>query len=195
MNRVAKKGGPMSALYSIGAMNQLADTFENSGWTADDITKLKQFGNLKGIKDILYGKAEIKYPEHLIDCDAEPFVPPGWSVEKHTKGGSWKWNPKITLYLSKKQKKGGLILGNDLRKELEGKSVLNANVLDWLLAHPELIPEEWKGKAVFFWGTIYRHARGPLCVRYLHWNGTGWGWSCDYLGRDFHSLYPAALAS
>jgi len=185
----------MSALYSIGAMNQLADTLENSDWTADDITKLKQFGNLKGIKDILYGKAEIKYPEHLIDCDAAPFVPPGMTVEKHVKGGFWKFNPKkILLYLSRKQKKE-LISGNDLQKDLEGKPVLNANVLDWLLAHPEFIPENWKGKLIFFWGTIYRSSGGSLCVRYLGWDGTRWDWDYNYLDYNFNSSNPAALAS
>jgi len=39
---------------------------------------------------------------------------------------------------------------------------MNANVLDYLLAHPELIPEDWKNKYVFFWGTIYRYSSGGL---------------------------------
>jgi hypothetical protein len=52
----------MSSLYSIGAMNQLGDSLENSGFSPEDITKLKQFENLKGVRDLLYGKAEITYP-------------------------------------------------------------------------------------------------------------------------------------
>lgn len=70
----------MSSLFSIGAMNQTADALENAGFTSEDLTKLRQFENLPGIKDILYGKAEIKYPEHLINCDAQPYIPDGWSV-------------------------------------------------------------------------------------------------------------------
>ncbi len=172
----------MSNLYSIGAVNQLADALENAGFTADDLTKLKQFGDLKGIKNILAGIAEIKYPEHLIDLDADPFIPSGFSVEKHDKGGLWKWDlKKISLYLSKKQKKSHEV-GNDLRKVLAKMPVLNANVLDYLLAHPELIPEEWKGKAIFFWGTIYRNSGGNLYVRYLDWGGSEWGW--DYVWLD-----------
>ena len=185
----------MSALYSIGAVNQLADALENSGFSSEDVTKLKQFDNLRGLKDVLNGKAEIKIIERLIDCDVNPFIPNGWSVEEHKKGGMFKFNPeKISLHLSKKQKKGS-IGGHDLRKELSDKPVINANVLDYLLAHPELIPEEWKGKYIFFWGTIYRRSDGGLYVRGLYGDGSKWGWGCRWLDIDFNSGCPAALAS
>lgn len=181
--------------YSIGSMNQLGDALENSGFTQEDVTKLKQCGNLKAIKDVLYGIAEIKYPEHLIDCDVASFIPDDWTVEQHTPGGIIKFNPKnISLYLSKKQKKGS-VSGDDLRKNLAGKKVLNANILDYLLAHPKLIPEEWKGKAIFFWGTIYRCSHGSLGVRCLNWDGSVWDWHCNCLGSGFNPECPAALAS
>jgi hypothetical protein len=185
----------MSTTYSIGAINQLGDALENAGFSTEDVTKLKQFSNLKGFKDVLNGKAEISYLEHLIDCDVNPFIPDGWSVEEHKKGGMFKFNPeKISLYLSKKQKKGS-IGGYDLRKELSDKPVMNANVLDYLLAHPELIPEEWKGKYIFFWGTIYRDSDGRLDVRCLGWSGSEWRWGCNWLDLGFDSVSPAALAS
>jgi len=181
--------------YSIGAMNQLGDALEKAGWLPEDVTKLKQFSNLQGLKDVLDNKAVISYPDHLIDCSAAPFIPPGWSIEEHQPGGLWKWDPaKISLYLSKKQRKGN-ISGHNLRRELLGKRVMNANVLDYLLAHPELIPEEWKGKYIFFWGTIYRRSDGCLFVRYLRWNGSEWYWSYYWLANDFYSGHPAALAS
>jgi len=44
--------------------------------------------------------------EHLIDCDATPFIPPGWTVKEHTKGGMFKFDShKISLYLFKKTEK------------------------------------------------------------------------------------------
>ena len=185
----------MSALYSIGLLNQLADALENAGFSPEDVNKLRQSELFKSIKDILYGKATIAYPEHLIDCDADPFVPEGWSVEKHIKSGSFQFDPtKISLYLSKKQKKGSIV-GNDLRTELADKPVLNANVLDYLLAHQELIPEEWKGKYIFFWGTIYRYSYGVLVVRCLGWDGSQWNRRYSWLDDDFNSDRPAALAS
>ena len=132
----------------------------------------------------------------VIDCNARPFVPEGWKVVEHIKGGKWEWNPgKILLYLSDGQKGGRCIEGNKLRKELKGKSVLNANVLDWLLAHPEFIPEEWKGKYIFFWGTIYRDAGGNLVVRGLYWRGRRWYCYCRWLGSDWHAGHPAALST
>ncbi len=184
----------MSTLYSIGAMNQLGDALENAGFSVEDVTKLKQFKNLKGFKDVLRGMAGISYPKHIIDCDADPFIPNDWSAEEHKKGGLLKFNPaKISLFLSKDQKKCS-ISGNDLRKELSVKPVMNANVLDYLLAHPELIPGEWKGKFIFFWGTIYRDSGGRLCVRYLRWRGSEWSWRYSWCDDDFDSDNPAALA-
>lgn len=50
----------MSTLYSIGAMNQLADSLENAGFTSGDVTRLKQFKNLSEIKGVLNGSMEIK---------------------------------------------------------------------------------------------------------------------------------------
>jgi|GEM_PF-3025528 len=51
----------MSNLYSIGAMNQLGDALEIAGFSTEEVTKLKQFKNLSGIRDLVNGKAEIKF--------------------------------------------------------------------------------------------------------------------------------------
>jgi len=186
----------MSTLYSVGLMNQTGDAFEAAGFTPDDMTKLRTFPDLKSIRDVVRGHAKIVRVEHIIDCDANPFVPDGWQVEEHIKGGQLAFNPaKINLYLSKGQKKGKVIQGHNLRKELKGQPVLNANVLDYLLAHPELIPEEWKSKAVFFWGTIYRNSDGGLDVRYLYWCGGQWGWDDGWLDCDFYGSGPAAVSA
>lgn len=130
---------------------------------------------------------------HIINTDAAPFIPDGWKVEEHKKMGQLIWDPsKLSLYLSKKQQ-GGCIEGNKLRKELEGKPVMNANVLDYLLANPTLIPEEWKGKAIYFWGTIYRDYDGYLYVRYLCWCDVRWDWSCPWLDGAWDDNEPALL--
>ncbi|MDD2647119.1 MAG: hypothetical protein PHV78_03215 [Patescibacteria group bacterium] len=130
----------------------------------------------------------------IIDLDADPFLPNGWQVEQHIKGGSFKCDPnQVELYLANGQKGGKVIRGHELRKELEGKSVFNANLLDWLLAHPQFIPDSWKGKAVFFWGTVYRNANGDLCVRCLYWSGSGWSWNYNWLDYSFYDNNPALL--
>ncbi len=183
--------------YSEGQIHQLADKFEANNWPADDLTKLGQAKPEvhQGIRDLLSGRAKIVYPQHLIDCDALPHCPNGWEVVEHRKHGQLEWNPtKVQLYLSEKQV-GNMIDGNKLSKELAGKNVLNANVLDYLLAHTDLIPAEWKGKTVFFWGTIYSDSFGDLFVRCLYWNGSARHWGFRWLIGGFDGGFPAALSA
>lgn len=49
----------MSGLYSIGAMNQLADALESAEFSAEEITLLRQYGDLGKIKGMLRVPAEI----------------------------------------------------------------------------------------------------------------------------------------
>ncbi|MBU6388623.1 hypothetical protein KGQ72_01995 [Patescibacteria group bacterium] len=174
---------------------ELDYAFERNGWSPEEVKKLSTGDFLANVRQALLGYAEIKLVEHVINCDATPFVPDGWEVIEHQKDGQFQWNKdaqKDALFLSSAQKKGNTE-GNKLRKELADKPVLNACVLDYLLAHPHLIPEEWKGKAIFFWGTIYRDSVGNLCVRYLYWLGDGWDWFDSWLGDDWSDDSPAAL--
>ena len=155
---------------------------------------VNKLGGLEGAQRFLRGDAEVVIKTHVIDCDANPYVPNNWKVEEHIKGGELRWNPdEVELYLCDKQK-GGTIEGNELRKLLKGKPVLNANVLDYLLANPQLIPEEWKDKAVFFWGTIYRNSHGLLYVRFLYWLDDRWFWNSDWLDFFFNDSNPAVLS-
>lgn len=146
------------------------------------------------------GLAEINIVKHIIDCDADPFIPDGWSVEEHKKSGQLEFNPeKFEFYLSKNQQKGKSTEGNKLYKELKSKLVLNANVLDYLIKNPQLIPEDWKKdedgntRYIFFWGTIYRHSDGDLYVRCLGWRGGRWSWGGRWLDRGWCSDDPALL--
>lgn len=147
---------------------------------------------LAGLQKLVEGN----FGSKAVDLDADPFVPDGWSVEEHGKGGKIDFDPaKIALYLSEGQKDGEWIKGNKLREELKGQPVLNANLLDWYLRkeNQHLIPEEWKGKAVFFWGTIYRGPGGNLFVRCLYWYGGGWYWCDGWLDGGWFSGSPAAV--
>lgn len=133
--------------------------------------------------------------ECRIDQDADHIVPKGWTVEEHQKQGQFKWDPaKVALFLSESLKSNSVIEGHELRKELKGKRAANACLLNYLLANPHLIPEEWKGKYVFFWGSIYRDRDDALCVFYLEWGGA-WGWGVRYrkLGCLWNYDDPAVL--
>ncbi len=159
-----------------------------------DLDWLATGDNIAKMRRVRLGYDEIITPEHVIYLDVDPFVPDGWSVEEHEKGGQFQWDgAKVKLYLASDQKNGKIIEGNKLRKELAKESVFNANLLDYLFANPHLIPEEWKGKVVFFWGTIYRDRGGNLCVRCLGWDGDRWYWCFGWLDCDWYDSNPAVV--
>jgi hypothetical protein len=150
---------------------------------------------LQAIPKLLRGEAELNLVRHMIDCEAYPFTPDGWKVEEHKKDKKMVWSQtSVKLHFANSQKDGNIIKGDELRKELKDESVLNANVLDYLLKNPQLIPEEWKDKAVFFWGTIYRNSDGDLCVRYLYWGDRSWNWNYGWLVNIWNSNLPALVS-
>ncbi len=116
-------------------------------------------------------------PPSVLDLDADPHIPDGWSIRLEDQigshlAGSWEVDvAKINLYRQQVDKS---IVGYELKKQLEGQKVLPAHVLDYLLEHPELIPGHWKREWIYFWGTVYRISDRCLCVRCLRYNGRGW---------------------
>ncbi len=190
-------------MLDVGQANELKLAFRRTDWNNDDIKRLCEGNVLADVRSVLRGHAFINVIQYVIDCDANPFNPwanDGFTIEEHQKGGQWKFDPKqVEFFLSSGQKDGKVIEGNKLRKELAKKLVFNANVLDYLLAHPELIPDEWKTdgngntRYIFFWGTVYRRRDGYLFVRYLYWDGDRWYWSYRWLDYGWHGSNPAAV--
>ena len=138
----------------------------------------------------------------LINCNVNPYIPDGWKVEEHRKGGELEFDPaKVVLYLDADQKDGRTIVGNELRKRLADKPVMNACVLDFLLANTNLIPEAWKQdesgntRYIYFWGTVYRSSDGNLYVRCLYWNDGQWNWNYNWLDNEFDDQNPAAVSA
>lgn len=114
----------------------------------------------------------------LIDCNILPFIPEGYKVHEHKKGGQFEWNPQNIA----------------LSGENISDKALNANVLDYLLENPHLIPEEWKDKYVFFPGTIYLRSTGQKCIRCLGWHEEWkWFWSSRSAEIVFDSKRQAAI--
>lgn len=180
--------------FGVGLMHEAAITASRVGWEPEDIANLSKDENLlRLIRGVLLGTHEIKGIEYFIDCDSAAFTPEGWKVEEHIRGGNIRFiASEIELYISLQQKNKS-IDGYKLRDELKDKNVLNANVLDYLLANPKAIPESWKDKAVFFWGTIYREPGGRRCVRCLYWCDGQWRWSHDRLVAGWGRNNPAAI--
>ncbi|MEI6835703.1 MAG: hypothetical protein WCK59_02620 [Candidatus Falkowbacteria bacterium] len=146
----------------------------------------------------------------LIDLKAEPYLPKSeeWIVEEHL--GYWSLDSirfkasEIILFPGPNDR---IANGYDLRTELSrgNKLILNGNVLDWLLANQEYIPEEWKGKYIHFLGTVYRRLgcnfseaykrEDALHVRSLYWGGSKFCDGDSWLGRKFNASNPVALIS
>lgn len=169
--------------------------FASADLTAGQLNAIvKKLGGYEGALRFLRGELEVKPAEHVIDCDVLPYELDGWKVVEYKRGGQLRYDPAtISLYLSENQKNGKAIEGHKLRNELQDQPVLNANVLDYLLAHPELIPDSWKGKYIFFWGTVYRGRDGDLYVRCLCRVGDGWDWGYGWLGGVWDDDVPAAV--
>lgn len=105
----------------------------------------------------------------FIDCDQDPFCPPGWRLQSHQKNGVLEWDMnKIAFYLPERQIRKELLKVRQLYKELEKHITLSANVLDFFLDHRETIPEVClEYSSILFLATIYWHANGRPCVRSL----------------------------
>ena len=179
----------------LSELNPTIRAMSDAGATTDDAAWLRSPGNAALALDFIRRQRAVLQGDHIIDCDAAPFTPDSWKVEEHEKGGQFVWDAaKVALHLEPEQVNGSLV-GTTLRKRLKRLRKLNANVLDYLLKNPHLIPEEWKGKYVFFWGTVYRRAGGRLYVRCLYWVGSSWRWNDYWVGLDWNADYSAALAS
>ncbi len=160
-----------------------------------------KLGGEKGVQHLLSGVSEIVIKKHVIDLQAVSYVSSNWTVEEHQKGTPLQWDvSKVQLYLDNDQKNGKSIEGSKLHKLLVGKPVMNANVLDYLVANPFLIPKNWRRnqeghlRRIFFWGTIYRDSKGKLHVRYMSFNNSDWNWYSSACGLDdfFRDNDPAA---
>jgi hypothetical protein len=164
---------------------------------------------LRGIKERMFTPkilratlvAERAKIKHVVDFDKHLNVPsgfgllPDWEQLPHRIKGVMEYNPaKVALYLDKVQQQPfGLIHGHELRKKLESVPVYGDQLLDLYFANQYLIPEGW-GDVLFFWGTIYRDAKGNLYVRYLYRSNGQW-WK-HYLSLDMplHSNFAAVVA-
>ncbi len=172
---------------------ELDHAFERNGWSAAEVKLLSQGDKLSRMRDVLRGAGKIVDIDHYID-HVNPYVPEGWRLSVHKHNDKLKWNPEnLQLYVHENQIANKGMIGHILFEGLWRKRVLNANVLDYLLSHLEIIPESWKWKDIFFWGTLYNNEKGDLCVRQLLWRGDRWDWSQKGVHEQWHKTSIAVL--
>lgn len=125
------------------------------------------------------------------ELEVEKHIGGGWVKLEKRADGLYMNDRKIVLHYSVPDYGWKLTKGSEMLHMLRGYPVLNANVLDALIEHSHLIPDEWEEKIVFFWGSLFRGF--SLWVRYLSRNNNGW---CSYecrLDRGYVNFGPAAL--
>ncbi|NUM25051.1 MAG: hypothetical protein HUU49_00330 [Candidatus Buchananbacteria bacterium] len=183
-------------MLDVGQANEIKLAAVRAGATNTDLKRLSEGDMFTRILPVLRGLGEVTITKYIVDLDADPMVYRDWKVEEHIKGGQFEFDQvKVGLHLDEEQKEGGVIIANKLREKLKGQPVYNANLLDFYLAHPNLIPDEWKGKVIVFWGTIYRNSRDRLLVRCLFCLNDKWSWIYRQLDCDrFGTPAPAAVA-
>lgn len=122
----------------------------------------------------------MKTKQHVIDTDQDPLLPYSFlTLEKHDRRGKISIDPtKITL--AGENDKGTV---EDVLKKYEKRNPANGNILDYLLQHPELVPEEWNNYYLFFPGTLYRGREGYWRVPYARWASSAW-LRCAYWLRN-----------
>ncbi|MFH0874229.1 MAG: hypothetical protein V1846_05330 [Candidatus Komeilibacteria bacterium] len=184
------------SVVEIRQLDKFDRAFEAVGGTPADFDKMSQADLLRQLLGVVRGKAVVA--KIVIDLAKDPFCPNSGTVEPgdHQRGdANFEWDPDmVALYLDEVQMGGRFINGYKLREKLIGKHVFNANALDYLLANSYLIPREWKGRRIFFWGTIYRNSRGVQHVRYLYWGSDGqWDSGYQSLDIDVDPFSPALV--
>ena len=134
-------------------------------------------------------------------AEVESHIGVGGAIYQKRADGLCRNGRKVGLHLSRRQVNGKSLKGYELRDELTGKPVLNANELDALYDNPHLIPEDWKRdendniRFIYFWGTIYRSSDGSLYVRCICFSDGAWDRRYYWLGGGWGGDYPATVAS
>ncbi|EKD67871.1 MAG: hypothetical protein ACD_48C00174G0003 [uncultured bacterium] len=135
-----------------------------------------------------------RIPQEAIDL--------GWTLHKHIGKGVLDLDPsKLELFYAPRGNFYELVwLPFFLHKLKKGKiPILNDSVLDYLLDHPEIIPESWKtGRddklvtRIDFLGTEYRSPSGEIHVRGIMWNALTRKWE-SYGGKSISIQFPLAI--
>ncbi len=121
----------------------------------------------------------------------------GWSIEEQDSNALALTEidlSKIELTLTLKEGESSVNGEENLRRlKNTGNIRLDAKVFETLRQNKKMIPESWKGKYVYFHGTVLRNPRGHRCVLYLYRNDGKWYWNYDWLDNDWNGRSPSAV--
>ena len=184
----------MSKPISIGQSHNLMSILANNvDWDALDgeavqeeiIRRPREAGQqftlfLKNGGRVIVGKPRILPIDRSQPFDPVKFLGQGWTIEEEDERSLVLTQLDLTeVRLEQMLKKGETsIKGEEKLRRLKevGHIRLDAKIFQALWENQAFIPESWKGRAVYFDGTILRNPDGNRCVLYLYWSdgrGTG----------------------
>lgn len=67
-----------------------------------------------------------------------------------------------------------LISTSTMIDDFSNRKFPNSATLNYLLKSPRLIPQDWLGKRLYFWGSRYVIPGSAECVAYIVWDGKKW---------------------
>lgn len=79
-----------------------------------------------------------------------------------------------------------------IQRYLRGQKVLDVNSLIYFLKNQYLIPEKYKNKRIYFWGTIYALGEASYVLT-IFWHKESEKWCLSYhnLNQDIHCTVPS----
>jgi hypothetical protein len=177
--------------FSIGLSHEFVITVAKVGWSPEQLSSLtKNQDLLKQFLGVINKTHKIVKKIHVIDCNVLPLFPEsgyGWKFYEgpsKNKFGLLSFNPEhLEVFHCSKRREDRTdwvtYMVDDFHKEsLNG---LPANVLDYLLGIPELIPEDWKNKSksgkirhFVFVKTQYVEPNGIVHYRDLYYEDNKW---------------------
>ncbi|MEI7512405.1 MAG: hypothetical protein WCK01_03025 [Candidatus Uhrbacteria bacterium] len=188
----------------VGAAHEFEITGRKTGWTTEDFTRLTQNVEVnESVLTLIRGQTTPQGSQYVIDCDSPPFVPSKFAsrMAKDEVGnrliGKVEWSRDMARLHQHPRLKNPtmfyMVRVVDLMKDLKDRTVLPANVLDFLMDHQELIPVDWQDMYVLFLGTVYRQNGTSPFVRGLHYEDDKWNHSQSSLEDPCHNGYRAAV--
>lgn len=129
--------------------------------------------------------------------DPAKFIGKGWSIAEQDERSLVLSEVNLrNIRLETMLKDGeGSVQGEEKLRRLKksGHIRLDAKVFYALWENKSLIPESWKGKTIYFDGTILQNPDGNRYVLYLFWSGDEWRWYCLWLKRGWYGDNPSAV--
>lgn len=141
------------------------------------IQTFKTLEQAKGFYEIAESGVEAKIEN---TPQPAPWCPDGFTVEKDN--GNYTEEPSK---ISFKQASAA---------EENNKEALNSNTLKYFLDHQDKTPTDWKGRYVYFFGTVLRDSRGGRYVLCLCWGDGAWRWGYRWLVNAFYAQSQSAVA-